>query len=174
MPWYGYHPYLNEYIVKNRCKKIMEIGVYNGENAINMIKAASKNSQPEDIHYYGFDFFRRYNIDQITKKLEKTGCNFQLFRGNTLDTLPEAVKMLPKMDIVFIDGGKSFQEATNDWDNSAKLMHKDTGVFIHNSGFYGISRMIEGISSKKYRIEILSPPSEGNVAYIRKIYCNEK
>jgi len=30
VPWYGSHSYLNEYIRENRCKKIMEIGVYNG------------------------------------------------------------------------------------------------------------------------------------------------
>ena len=34
MPWYGSHSYLNEFIRENRCRKILEIGVYNGENAI--------------------------------------------------------------------------------------------------------------------------------------------
>jgi len=167
MPWYGYHPYLNEYIEEKGCRKIMEIGVYDGDNAINMIKAAIKNSPPKDVEYYGFDFFRRYTIDQIAKKLEQTGCNFELFQGNTLDTLPKAVKNLPKMDIIFIDGGKSLQEATNDWESSAKLMHRDTGLFVHNSGFSGVRRMIEGISRENWKVESFNPPGEGSVTYIK-------
>jgi predicted O-methyltransferase YrrM len=167
MPWYGYHPYLNEYIEQNRCRKIMEIGVYNGENGINMIKAAIKNSPPKEVEYYGFDFFRRYTIDHITRKLEKMGCKFKLFQGNTLDILPEAVKTLPKMDIIFIDGGKSLQEATNDWENSAKLMHKETGLFVHNSGFSGVRRMIAGISRENWKVESFNPQDEGSVVYIK-------
>jgi len=39
--WYGSHEYLNEFITENKCRRIMEIGVYNGENAVSMIKTAS-------------------------------------------------------------------------------------------------------------------------------------
>ena len=34
MPWYGSHAYLNEYIRKHNCVRILEIGVYTGENAV--------------------------------------------------------------------------------------------------------------------------------------------
>ena len=40
MPWYGSHPYLNEYIRNNNCTKIMAIGVYTGENAVSMVETA--------------------------------------------------------------------------------------------------------------------------------------
>ena len=60
MPWYGSHSYLNEYILENKSQKIMEIGVYNGENAINMIETATKNFPPKEIEYHGFDFFSYY------------------------------------------------------------------------------------------------------------------
>lgn len=167
MPWYGYHAYLNEFIKENSCKKIMEVGVYNGKNAINMIKAATEKSPPSLVEYYGFDFFKQYTINQITEKLGKTGCKFQLFQGNTLDTLPKTVKDLPKMDIIFIDGGKSFREAKNDWENSAKLMHNNTGIFVHNAGFTGVRRVIDKIPINNYRIEILNPIGEGSVAYVK-------
>jgi hypothetical protein len=40
MPWYGSHTYLNEYIRQNNCRKILEIGVYTGENAVSMVETA--------------------------------------------------------------------------------------------------------------------------------------
>ena len=57
MPWYGYHSYLNDFIRENKCRKIMEIGVYNGENALSMVKSAAQVSPSNKVEYYGFDFF---------------------------------------------------------------------------------------------------------------------
>ena len=168
MPWYGSHSYLNEYISENHCRKIMEIGVYNGENAITMVEAAIQNVPPKEVENYGFDFFSYYSSSEIGRKLEKTGCMFRLFEGNTLDTLPEAVKSLPDMDLIFIDGGKSFTVAESDWENSKFLMHDGTGVFVHNAGFWGVRRMVENIPRDKYQVKIFHAPSEGSVALIKK------
>ena len=60
MPWYGWHPYLNEFIREKNCRKIMEIGIYDGENALSMVEAAVKNVPPHEVAYYGFDFFSNY------------------------------------------------------------------------------------------------------------------
>jgi len=168
MPWYGSHSYLNEYISENKCRRIMEIGVYNGENAVNIVEAAVSNFPPREVEYYGFDFFSYYSTREIGQKLEKTNCTFKLFEGNTLDTLPEAVKVLPKMDLIFIDGGKSFKVAESDWRNSRSLMHAETAIFVHNAGFPGVRRMIENISKEKYQVKIFHAPTEGLVALIRK------
>ena len=145
MSWYGSHDYLNEFIEKNRCRRLMEVGVYNGDNALSMIKVAIRASPATEVEYYGFDFFSSYSTDRIGQKLGKTGCKLFLFEGKTLDTVPEAVKTLPMMDIIFIDGGKSFREAWSDWEASSKLMHPGTGVFVHNVGFSGVGRMVESV-----------------------------
>lgn len=168
MPWYGSHSYLNEYISEKNCRKIMEIGVYNGENAVRMVEAAIQNVPPQEVEYYGFDFFSYYSSSEVGRKLEKTGCKFRLFEGNTLETLPKAVKSLPKMDLIFIDGGKSFKVAESDWENSKFLMHDGTGVFVHNAGFSGVRRMVENIPRDKYQVKIFRAPSEGSIALIRK------
>ncbi len=168
MPWYGSHPYLNEFIRENSCRKIMEIGVYNGENARNMVRAAVQNAYPHEVEYYGFDFFSYHSKSRVGRKLDETGCRYRLIEGDTMDTLPEAVKTLPKMDIIFIDGGKSYREAESDWENSSLLMHDRTGVFVHNVGFSGVSRMVEGIPRDEYVVEVFYAPAEGSVALIRK------
>lgn len=51
------YKYWIELIKLNRCKKIMEIGTYNGENAMRMIKAAKRFHRSDRIEYYGFDLF---------------------------------------------------------------------------------------------------------------------
>ena len=152
----------------NTCKRLMEVGVYNGDNALSMIQAAIKASPDTEVEYYGFDFFSSYSTDRIRQKLDKTGSKLFLFQGNTLDTVPEAAKTLPMMDIIFIDGGKSFREAWSDWDASSKLMHPETGVFVHNVGFSGVGRMVESIPKDSYEVEMLYPQFEGKVALIQK------
>ncbi len=168
MSWYGLHSFLNEYILKNHCKRIMEIGVFNGDNAETMIEMATQNSPPEEVEYYGFDFFSGANFRRVEQKLEKTRCKFKLFKGDTLDTIPEAVKTLPKMDLIFIDGGKSYAEAKSDWENSKTLMHDGTAVFVHNYEFPGVRKMVDNIPRDEYRVRIISSPSDSDTALIKK------
>ena len=168
MPWYGSHSFLNEYIRKNNCKRILEIGVLNGDNARRMVKVAIQNVTPEEVEYYGFDFFIGYTSKQVGQKLEETGCKVKLFEGDTLDTLPKAVKTLPKMDLIFIDRGKSYTEAKSDWENSKMLMHNGTAVFVHNYEFSGVRQMVSNIPHDKYQVKILHLSSEGDTALIKK------
>lgn len=168
MCWYGPHTYLNEFIRENLCGKIMEVGVYNGENAVSMVRAAIKERPASEVEYYGFDFFSSVSTERIGRKLDETGCRYTLFEGNTLDTIPKATETLPKMDIIFIDGGKSFKEAWSDWGGSSKLMHRATGVFIHNVDFSGVARMVDNIPRDRYEVEVFHPRFEGKVALVRK------
>ncbi len=168
MPWYGSYSYLNEFIRENRCRKIMEIGVYNGENARSMVEAAIQNIPPHEVEYYGFDFFSHYSTSRVGRRLDEMGCRYRLYKGNTRDTLIEAVKTLPKMDLIVIDGGKSYREAMSDWENSSLLMHDGTGIFVHNVDFSGVGRMVDEIPRDRYEVEIFYAPSDGSVALIRK------
>lgn len=145
----------------------MEIGVYNGENAISMIKSAIKNHPANEVEYYGFDFFNYYTTDRIREKLNKLGCKYKLFKGNTMYTIPESLKSLPMMDSIFIDGGKSYQEALSDWRSSSMLMHLGTGVFVHNVGFSGVGRMIDNIPQERFIVELFYAKYEGKVALIK-------
>jgi len=127
MPWYGSHPYLNEFILENGCRRILEMGVYDGENARRMVEVALRDAAPDEVEYYGFDLFSYNSASRVERKLSETGCRYRLYRGNTLETLPEAVRALPRMDVIFIDGGKSYREAKSDWESSSLLMHEEDG-----------------------------------------------
>ena len=168
MPWYGSHSFLNEHIRAHNCRRIMEIGVLNGENARTMVEVAIKNFPPEEVEYYGFDFFRGYSSHEVGQKLRGTGCKFKLFKGDIMDTLPKAVKALPKMDLIFIDGGKSYREANSDWENSKILMQDGTAVFVHNYYFSCVRRMVDNISRDEYQVKIIHAPSDSDTALIKK------
>ena len=165
------HPFLYEYIRRNSCKKIMEIGVADGENARKMVTVASENFRVEEVEYYGFDVFGRYNdfhMQRVRQKLHQTGCQFRLFKGDSVETLPEIVKQLPVMDLIFFDGGHSFLTVKHDWENSKTLVSDKTAVFFHNYDFPGPKRVIDNIPRDEYSVKILTPPSDSRTALVKK------
>lgn len=165
---YGSHSFLNDYILMNRCKKIMEIGVADGENARTMVMVAIKNFEPEEVEYYGFDFFDGNRMEQVKRKLEETGCKFKLFKGDSVETLPKAMQTLPKMDLIFIDGGHSYETANSDWESSKFLLHDETGVFFHNYDFSGVKSVVDNISREEYQVQIIHPSRNYTTAFLKK------
>ena len=168
---YGSHSFLNKYISKNKCKKIMEIGVAYGENARTMVMVAIRNFSPKEVKYYGFDLFGGSDdsrVDQVRQKLRETGCKFRLFKGDSVVALPREVKTLPKMDLIFIDGGHSYATVKSDWENSRFLMHDETAVFFHNYDFSGPKRVVDNISREEYQVKIIHPSSDADTAFVKK------
>jgi hypothetical protein len=99
----GSHTYLNEYIRKNNYKRIMEIGVYTGDNAVRMVETAIERAPDgREVAHYGFDLFLTACSDQVGRQSERLGCTFALFEGDTLETLPTSAASLPKMGLIFM------------------------------------------------------------------------
>jgi hypothetical protein len=146
----------------------MEIGVFNGDNAKTMIQAALQHVAPIDVEYYGFDFFHRSRVMDVQSKLAKMGCTVHLFQGDSTTTLPNVLHTLPKMDVIFIDGGKSRAEASSDWRATQTLMHDRTAVFVHNYEFSGVRWMVDQISREAFQVAILHPPRDAATARITK------
>ena len=168
---YGSHSFLNEYISKNKCKKIMEIGVADGENARTMVMVAIQAFSPEKVEYYGLDLFGSNNdsrMETVKQKLKEMGCKFKLFKGDSVKTLPRVVKNLPRMDLIFIDGEHSYETAKSDWENSRSLMDDETAVFFHNYNFSGVKRVVDNISREEYQVKIIHPSSDYDTAFVKK------
>lgn len=166
------YKHLFEITEKIKPKNIMEIGIYDGENSLKILEIAIKYNKPKKINYYGFDLFESMDEKTFQKeisknplsqksiyeKLKKTNTNIFLFKGNTLKTLPENYKKLPKMDLIIIDGGHSLETIENDWSYCKKLMHKKTIVLFDdywNRKNSGCKPLIDSLDTKKYHVEIL-------------------
>ena len=167
-------------------KTILEIGTHMGRSAVNMIEEAQKFN--DNIVYYGFDLFelmtedyKKYefhgksncNIQEPSRRLDKTGCKYHLKVGNTRKTL---LKFEPdqQIDFVFIDGGHSVDTIESDWNNIKKLMDQDTVVmfddYYDNRDDVGCKKVVDSIiEASDYKVELLEPVDyvEKNDLYIR-------
>ena len=130
------------------CRNIMEIGVFDGESAVAMIKQAAKVVPEEEIHFYRFDLFEdmtpqlrdeefSFRTNKVPKMAdvqkyleESTKAKIALFKGNSRETLPENGPSLPSMDLIYIDGGHTIETTRSDWQNSIPLMHDGTVVYF--------------------------------------------
>jgi hypothetical protein len=153
----------------------LEIGVYNGKRANEMIEASKIFNNK--INYYGFDLFEKMNKklllkesskhpsskSEILKKLSKSNVNIKLFSGYTNKTLPMFIKKKIKVDFVFIDGGHSIRTIRHDWKNISKLMTKNTVVILddyyeNNEKIikkFGCNKVVKEINKKYYKISKL-------------------
>lgn len=150
---------------------LMEIGTYKGFNAYHLIKLAQKNSQK--VRYYGFDIFEEMTPEIFAKEISKnpfsksivekiiktSGAECYLFKGFTNKTLVKAYESLPKMDLIFIDGGHSLETIEYDWDYAEKLLG-NSGVAIFDDYWEGnfdagCKKIVDSIDRKKYQVEIL-------------------
>lgn len=160
---------LYKIIKKRKPKNILEIGVYDGENAIRMLKINSNIKK----NYYGFDLFedldqlqlkkeiaiQPLNLKQIKTKLTKIkNVNINLYKVNTINLDKEFFKDFSKMDLIFIDGGHSIQTQRNDWRIIQNLITQNTIVIIDdywNIPNSGCSFLINEIDQKVYNFYVL-------------------
>jgi hypothetical protein len=150
----------------------LEVGVWNGKRAVEMITVAKQFNS--DIEYCGYDLFedlgeggyhaelskRPPTEEEVRTLIDATGAKVSIFKGNTLTSLPESVPNLPKMDFIFIDGGHSVETIASDWKNIQTLMHEKTVVIFddywRNREDAGCKAVVDQINRSVYNVEVLS------------------
>lgn len=160
-------------IKRIRPHRIMEIGTWSGDRALKMIKLAQKYYPYGEVEYYGFDLFELMTLNkfsnevskwppsmaEVKTKLESTGARIFLYRGDTVDILPSTLKNLPKMDLIFIDGGHSLETIANDWLYSSMLMHSKTITIFDdywlNRSDAGARISVDSINRNEYNVKKL-------------------
>ncbi len=128
-------------ILKKRPQKILQVGVYNGRRAKQMIEAAKVFNN--DIEYYGFDLF-----EELTKKIHKIEASkfpssfdsikrllnnhakIFLYKGFTNETLKEFSLKKVNIDFIFVDGGHSVKTIESDLYYSLKIADKDAYIIF--------------------------------------------
>lgn len=150
---------------------ILEVGTWNGNQAVRMVNHARKYRS--DVTYYGFDLFElltedkyKYEVSkkppsqlEVEQKLKSANINFKLYKGDTAETLIQAAAEIPKVDFVYIDGGHSVDTIRQDWNNVEKLMHDNTVVIFddywRNRTDAGCKAVVDLIDTLKYKVEVL-------------------
>ena len=150
-----------------RPKSIIEIGVYRGVRAKEMIQAAQIFNK--NIEYFGFDLFEMINKKIQRKELSKIPyskkdiknnlskyAKVRLFKGYTSKTLDKLKNK--KVDLIFIDGGHRLDTIKNDWNKSKKFQKKNTIIifddyYLDNEKIirnFGCNLVVNKIDEKKY------------------------
>ena len=152
-------------------KTILEIGVYTGRRAKEMIDASKVFNKK--IKYYGFDLFEMMNakilkdemskIPNSKKKIyEKLGKKavIKLFKGYTNKTLPKLKNT--KVDFIFIDGGHAVKTIKSDWKKCQKFIKKNTVIIFDDYYMdekklikkFGCNTVVDNISEKNFEKKI--------------------
>jgi len=161
------------------CRRIIEIGVFNGAHGLQMINAAKELYEPGDIYYLGFDLFEDINLEilkseyskasppmeDVWNHLHKTGANVSLFKGDTKNTLPAFIPHVDGVDLIFVDGGHSEETIASDWHNIKQILTPDTVVIFDD--YYidagdvmdglGCNALIDSLDRTQYNVEFLEP-----------------
>ena len=162
-------------IAQRQCSSLVEIGVFDGIHAGQMIAVAQV--QNDEVSYYGFDLFDDYSegvseyskrpkpMDKILDRLVRTSANIALFRGDTRKTLPDNLDKLAGADFVFVDGGHAHDVVASDWSNIQQIMDSDTVVVFDD--YYidppadvaemGCNAVIDAIDQEEYDVQHLWP-----------------
>jgi len=187
---------LFDVIYQHRCKHLVEIGVYNGRHARQMIRAASAIWHYSEITYNGFDLFEsmteadyRSEFSKIPKTtaevgalLVNTAAEVHLHMGDTRDSLPLALPKIPIIDFVFIDGGHAKDTIAHDWGQVEKAMQPHTVVVFDDyydnpMDGYGCQELIDGLDRTRYSVEMSeadATPQVWGTLYIRMAIVRRK
>ncbi len=181
---YGRRPprryrYLLTTIRSNRCRSLLEIGVYNGIRALEMINASAIHHPRSAIRYIGFDLFEDMSEEllkwskkprteaQIRQLLAPTAVTIELYRGFSRETLPRFLERQAgggsPIDFVFIDGGHAVETIRTDWENVERLMTNETVVIFddyytdppHAVSGVGCHAIVDALDRRRYDVEVL-------------------
>ncbi len=149
-------------------RTICEIGTNDGINAVRLYVRASQYCN--DVEYFGFDLFesidtktfdREFSLmapskDQVDRFLGRKGVKKRhLFSGNTMESIPRVKAELPKMDLVFIDGGHSAETVASDWENVKDLLHEKSIVFFDDYPNWGVGPVVDSIDPELWDVQIM-------------------
>ena len=158
---------LLELIDKHKPKALIEIGVWNGTNAIRMINQALKYH--DSVEYTGYDLFEDATSETDSKEFNvkshnqvkavaayikaETGIVPNLIKGNTNETL----SLDTVADFVFLDGGHSVSTIALDYaavKNSRVVVLDDYYTDGVDTSKYGCNSLVDTLSLPH---EILPP-----------------
>ncbi len=156
-------------------RRIVEIGVWRGITASRLIEEVL-NVRGE-VEYWGFDLFAEgmtpdifaresaiqpLSSREVLARLERPGANIHLVAGDTKITLAETD--IPPADLIFIDGGHSYETVAADWANVQRFLHPYSVVYfddytneVGERRGYGIRRLVDSIDRSKWEVQLLEP-----------------
>ena len=138
---------LKEFVSKDSVRSVLEIG-FNAGHSSEIFLENNKN-----VHVVSFDL-NEYKCVTIGKQFidKKYPGRHELIIGNSIITVPEYIKNNPtkKFDIIFIDGGHTYEVAHDDLVNCKSLAHDNTLLIVDDT--VNIDRWVHGYNEGPTRV----------------------
>lgn len=130
---------------------IMEIGVHQGERSREMLREANRHGRHR-VHFFAFDLFEEWNPEKNAAEYGKPAPplksqsyrqllfgfanlkHLRICRGDSAIMLPQIIAELPKMHVIFVDGGHSLETINSDLTHALTLL--DTGGVMILDDYY--------------------------------------
>jgi predicted O-methyltransferase YrrM len=130
--------------VLSKGKDIFEIGTYRGRTTHNLALNANQVVTFDLGENTSNDGYSNYNVGEIYKKYSHT--NVTQLIGNSLkfDFSP----YYNRFDVVFLDGGHSYEVAKNDFKVSLKLIKDGGYIVVDDASWEGVNKAITELQSK--------------------------
>ena len=125
-------------IYEENLRRILEIGIGEGERALRMIEVGEMRTPTDQIHYSGIDEFesrRSKDSHGLTLKaahraLHSTGVRVRLLPGDPLAALSRAANGLGKIDLIVVSAQVDQEAMANAWFFIPRLLCAESLVFI--------------------------------------------
>lgn len=139
-------------IKKNKFRSIIEIGMGDGQRALNMIRTAKRFSLTPSIRYTGVDLFdARENgsplpLIEMHRKLKTEDLKTQLVPGELASSIARIANSHVRTDMIVISAGFDEAELDSSWFFLPRMLHSTSNVFIQRDS--------EGQFQKMNRLQI--------------------
>ena len=144
------------WLEENKPKVILEIGTFNGKNAVNMMKKAGAEKYigfdvweegSEELDEIEFNAKKRVTQSDAEKLIKSQKFDYELIKGNTRVTLEEYAKNRePFVDLVLIDGGHSSPTIGSDFSWAIKLAKTSATIFLDDY-YFGVTKQNVGCNA---------------------------
>jgi hypothetical protein len=127
-------------ILREGCRRIVELGVGNLERAQRMIEAAAAVHERASIHFTGIDPFedRGPSRDRLTlidahRQLRQSGAKIKLLPGEPCESLARAANALGTVDLLLISAMQEPERLERLWFFIPRLLHEGSLVFLEEA-----------------------------------------
>lgn len=156
--------FMSALIQMNKCKNVLELGVFKGYTSINLMNAMQPNTK-----YVGIDV-QDYRSKEVKEYMNAKGAEFIL--GNSVDVLQE----LPSnyFDFVFIDSDHTFEHLSKEFKECERIVTTNAIICIHDAWLEGLKKWIDYIKGfPSFEVLNLNTSEDRGLAIIKCLYCKE-
>jgi hypothetical protein len=149
---------LYRYVVRMRARRIVEIGIGDGQRAVRLISLGQRFHEPGEVRYTGIDLFEArpasnspLTLKEAHRLLQRTGAEVRLIPGEPAAALARSANELRGTDLVIVSADQRADGLMAAWHFLPRMLHKDSQVWLERRVGDGTSGTYEVLSAAETR-----------------------